>query len=344
MLLQHHALDTDLHLTGFGFPRGHNPSRQKILLKKVLTRGWPPPKMRLRSKNDMLLNMFLIPKKQVPTEGETNMPAKTLYVKDEQLWEKAKHLAGHQGFSGVIMQLLAKWVADREKQNAMKSGKEFTEIELWVGGEEHRSRHPKDPLGGNYKIAFTGRLVDSTEGEVCESTESGLRTYRGRSITPLIEVYEMSNRKLAVYRDFREASVSNWGATCLIYSDLKDLREDSEALDTHWELPQEDEMTIKDVAPFETRTLREQIIVTFAGLFGKEKLKERLPTIDIPGVEKFTEGEIESCHEEVNREAFDLRFQESIANALGAELVVRIDQFPHVSSPSPQIGSHEASE
>ena len=29
------------------------------------------------------------------------------------------------------MQLLAKWVADRENHEAMKSGKEFTEIELW---------------------------------------------------------------------------------------------------------------------------------------------------------------------------------------------------------------------
>ena len=44
------------------------------------------------------------------------MPTKTLYVKDQQLWEKASRLAGHQGLSGVVTQLIAKWVADKEKR------------------------------------------------------------------------------------------------------------------------------------------------------------------------------------------------------------------------------------
>ena len=267
------------------------------------------------------------------------MPTKTLYVKDQQLWEKASRLAGPQGLSGVVTQSLAKWVADKEKQEAMKSGKEFTEIELWVGGQEHQHWHPKDPLGGNYKIAFTGRLLDSTEVAVLRRTESGVRTYRDTSVNPLVEVYEMSDRKLAVYRDFRESVVSTQGAAYVVYSGFKDLCEHPGALDTRWDLSREDEMQqMTEVAPFETRTGREQGIIGLAGLFGKEKLKEWLPTIDSPGVEKFTEGEIDSCYEEVKREAFDLRFQESIADALGAELVVRIGQ------PLYQVGSNETAE
>ena len=270
------------------------------------------------------------------------MPPKTLYVKDERLWEKAKRLAGHQGFSGVIMQLLARWVADKEKQEAMKSGKKFTEIELWVGGDHHRSWHPKDPIERNYKVAFTGRLLDSTEGEVSDITESGIRTLRNRSINPLVEVYEMSDGKLAVYRDFREVLFTE-GATCLIYLDFKKLCQNQAALQTQWEITQKDDMQMPEVAPYLTRDQKDEAIRLMALAVSqmqeiddawkrkgqeKEVVKHFLLNIApaAGATVELTEQDIDLCYEAAKQKVYDVLFQESIAGALGAELIVRIDQ------------------
>ena len=186
------------------------------------------------------------------------MPAKTLYVKDEQLWDKAKRLAGHQGFSGVIMRLLAKWVADKEKQEAMKSGKEFSEIELWVGGDEHQMWHPKDPLGGDHKIAFTGRLLHSSEHEVV------------LGVYPQVDVYQMGGGQLVVYRTWRppfliDSGLSpgyDGGATYKVFSDIEELLQNSEVLDTNWTgHPEEDQLRALVERP---RTVRERLIITIA--------------------------------------------------------------------------------
>ena len=56
----------------------------------------------------------------------------------------------------------------------------------------------------------------------------------------------------------------------------------------------------------------------------KEIVKEFL--LAPVGSAVFTEEEIDLCYEEAKREAYDFRFQKSIAGALGAELIVRIDQ------------------
>lgn len=279
------------------------------------------------------------------------MPAKTLYVKDEQLWEKAKRLAGHQGFSRVIMQLLGKWVADKEKQNAVKSGKEFSEIELWVGGREHQTWHPKDPLEGDYKIAFTGRLLHSSEREIL------------LGVYPQVDVYQVGGGQLVVYRTWRASffelgTAPDHGATYVVFSDYEDLIQRSEALDTNWtDHPEEDQLQALVERP---RTVRERLILSIAehvklehpqrsAVWQKEYVREFLLGLNNtrfgpPQDGEYTEQEIDQCYEDEKQAACDLRFQQNIANALGAELVVRIDQFPHVSSPSPQIGSHEASE
>ncbi len=210
------------------------------------------------------------------------MPTKTLYVKDQQLWEKAGRLAGHQKLSEVIMQLLAKWVADKENHEAIKSGKEFTEIELCVGGDEHSRWHPRDPIGGDYKVAFTGRLL--------ASTERGPGQYL--STNPIVEVYELSDRRLVVYRDFES---STDGATCLVYSDVQRLRDNPAALETLWWVDDSEEKALA-VPPFRTRTAR--------GEQGTEDPDE---------------------DPEVEREAYDLDFLNVISDALGAEMIVRID-------------------
>ena len=176
------------------------------------------------------------------------------------------------------MQLLAKWVADKEKDEARKSGKEFAEIELWVGGNEHSERHPEDPAGLDYKVVFTGRLLVSTDG--------GSAYY---STSPAVEVYEMRDGRLVVYRCW-ESSYSGGpsGATCLVYSDFQTLRDDPTALQTGWYVDDREEAA---VPPFRTRTAR-----------GEQEITE-----------------------DVEWEAYDLHFQKEISDALGAEMIVRID-------------------
>ena len=256
------------------------------------------------------------------------MPPKTrtLYVKDHRLWEKASRLAGRQGLSEVVTQSLTKWVADKEKQKAIRSSKELTEIELWVGGKEHQRWHSRDPAVGDYKVVFTGRLLASTEEEYPTGSN------------PVVEVYEMSNNKLAVYRNYRSELTAlavelqeEVGATCLIYPDFKNLCQDRLPwpLQTMWDIAHEDETQMPDVAPYAVKTERERGIIGLAGSLqemgkGKELVKRLLLYLELAAV-KFTEGEIDSLYEGVKEDACDLRFQKTIAGALGAELVVRVD-------------------
>ena len=176
------------------------------------------------------------------------------------------------------MQLLAKWVADKEKDEARKSGKEFTEIELWVGGNEHSDRNPEDPAGLDYKVVFTGRLLVSTDG--------GSAYY---STSPAVDVYEMRDGRLVVHRCWDTSySGGSGGATCLVYSDFQTLRDDPTALQTLWYVDDREEAA---VPPFRTRTAK-----------GEQEITE-----------------------DVEREAYDLNFLKEISNALGAEMIVRID-------------------
>ena len=201
------------------------------------------------------------------------MPTKTLYVKDQQLWEKASRLAGDQGFSEVVAQLLAKWVAAKEKQEAMKNGKEFTEMELWVGGSEHWDKHPEDPIGDAYKIAFTGRLLTGNEGWELDGEP-----------VPSVKVYQMKSGRLLVYRDW----LNTWefeqdpekGATYKVFSDYAELSQDF------------------------------PIINSAPAVLGAFWYTAKNPDGD----------EYQKMEEEYN-----LRFQKRIADALGAEMIVRID-------------------
>ena len=268
------------------------------------------------------------------------MPPKTLYVKDEQLWEKAKDLAGSQGFSRVIMKLLAQWVEAEEKRQRSLNSSELTEFKLWVGGNEHRQWYPKDALAGDYNIAFTGRLLASTEGW---HIEAGGRTLRPPSDSPLVKVYEMSDNRLVIYRDFREI-LSTHGATCVIHSSYEDLCKRPGSLDTNWDLTGvEDEMhEMSEVDTFAIRPQKQESVVHMAQAISslrevddawKKKGAERdivkkllldLPP-DITAEATVTAEDIDSCYETVKREAFDAHFQQSIANALGVERIVRLD-------------------
>jgi hypothetical protein len=63
------------------------------------------------------------------------MGNKTIYVKDEALWERAKELAGKEGFSAVIAKALAEFVQRTEDEN-----RRFTEHSLTIGNEVVRFR------------------------------------------------------------------------------------------------------------------------------------------------------------------------------------------------------------
>ena len=205
------------------------------------------------------------------------MPTKTLYVKDMQLWEEASHLAGHQGLSGVIMRLIANWVADKKKHEAMKSGKEFAEIELWVGGNTALSADlPDDQIKEDHKIVFTGRLLGSSPRY--EDT-----------LVPDLKVYEMKSGRLVVYKAYRDDSIAadqEDQATYKVFSNFEELQQSSvfseyeKTLDQDWQF------------------------------LGKE-----LSALAEEDEKKFAE----------KIAAINLQFQRDIANALGAELVIRID-------------------
>ena len=204
------------------------------------------------------------------------MPAKTLYVKDEQLWERAKGLAGSQKFSGVIMKLLAQWVETDEKRQSYLNSKEFREIELWVGGNTASADLPDDQIREDHRIVFTGRLLGSSP------------RYEDFSI-PDLKIFEMKSGRLVVYKAYRDYAIAPdqvERATYKVFSNFEDLQQSSvfsdygKVLDENWE-----------------------------GL-GRE-----LSTLAREDEAKFVEKMV----------AINLQFKRDIANALEAELVIRID-------------------
>lgn len=203
------------------------------------------------------------------------MPTKTLYVKDMQLWEEASRLAGHQGLSGVIMRLIAKWVADKKRHEAMDSVKEFAEIELWVGGTTAPSvRLTDNQIEEDHKIVFTGRLLGSSP------------RYED-SCVPDVQVYEMKSGRLVVYEAYHDYGTDQENqATYKVFANVEKLQHSSVFSDYE-------------------KTLNEN----WQGL-GKE-----LNALAAEDEKKFVE----------KIAAINLQFQRDIADALGAELVIRID-------------------
>ena len=158
------------------------------------------------------------------------MPTKTLYVKDMQLWEEASRLAGHQGLSGVIMRLIAKWVVDKKRHEAMNSVKEFAEIELWVGSNTDLSANlPDDQVEEDHKIVFTGRFLASSP------------RYEDSSV-PNLSVYQMKSGRLVVYEAYHDYGTDQeYQATYKVFSSVEELQQSSvfseyeKMLDENWE-------------------------------------------------------------------------------------------------------------
>lgn len=97
------------------------------------------------------------------------MPNRTIYVKDTDLWQKAKKLAGKGGLSEVISNALQKYVADEE---ARAKGMET----IRIVAHQHVDAPPE-------RIAFRGRrLAETTADDV---TVTVWETERGRFVLTL---------------------------------------------------------------------------------------------------------------------------------------------------------------
>jgi hypothetical protein len=138
------------------------------------------------------------------------MPNKTIYFRDASLWDQAKTLAGGEGLSSVIADLLADWVRRREALGNL------SEFELWVGGRGHEEQHGSArPLF----VGFKGRYIADNFGSSFEQM-------------PKIHVYQTTTGALVVYRDWRDTAGREWGATYLRFQDFQSLQRHPTALQT----------------------------------------------------------------------------------------------------------------
>ena len=105
------------------------------------------------------------------------MPNKTIYVANEELWERAKKLAGNKGLSSVISQALADYVASRSAQDASLEKFHF-EIGMY-------SDSPTEVIGfeGKQLISKTFDLAvnpfDQSDSEI-RGIEAVIQIYRTR--------------------------------------------------------------------------------------------------------------------------------------------------------------------
>jgi len=128
------------------------------------------------------------------------MPNKTIYVKDEHLWDHARKLAGKDGLSGVIQEALAKFVENKRRQDEGFHRYRF----------DTTYKHYELESGPSEAIAFEGREVASKilpvtvqQGEyTSEKFDRSLRVYYTPVGTLIVTVNpgETFDRHFTVYR------------------------------------------------------------------------------------------------------------------------------------------------
>lgn len=169
---------------------------------------------------------------------------KTIYVRDEDLWDRAKALAGEDGLSGAISHLLSEWVEKQEAARRQNMG-ELSEVELWVGGKGHEDEHAREY---SHHVAFAGRQIAESDGLTVEQS-------------PRIRVYQTKTGKLIVYRDWRDTA-KELGATYRRYPDVAALKRDPMALRTQWS---------DDTKDFDERTdLEDRLLRQLADALGEK--------------------------------------------------------------------------
>lgn len=143
------------------------------------------------------------------------MANKTIYFKDDALWERAKQLAGKEGLSAVIQDALAKYV---ERKGLEAKGN--LPFRLHTGKFDRATKK----YGAIERIAFIGRELAAIEPLVPTlEPDPGLAPYEPVAIT----AYQTKGRRLVLTR--ADVGLGEVITRYAVFSSLMDLR-DSELL------------------------------------------------------------------------------------------------------------------
>jgi hypothetical protein len=153
---------------------------------------------------------------------EDMVPNKTIYVKDERVWEEAKELAGKEGLSGVIADALAAWV---ERKKREKSGIERYRFAIGFshglnGGQAVRA------------IAFEGRFLGAAHLTIEDDAvdfpdvviEGGLVNLEGEPV--YAEVYRTKGGKVVLTAKTDALPGLPGVPYCAVYNNIKELVRD----------------------------------------------------------------------------------------------------------------------
>jgi hypothetical protein len=167
--------------------------------------------------------------------GELIMPNKTIYIKDGDMWERAKTLAGKDGLSSVISEAIAEYV--KRKERGEQDIKKYR-IELgYEGAGPVVGASPDGELyargGSTGRLSFEGRLlvkkdlpVPTTKGEQEEfSAPPELQT--------TFSVYKTKGGKLVLTANIDDTEGYQGTGTVhhyAVYTSIRQLKEDPQLL------------------------------------------------------------------------------------------------------------------
>lgn len=147
------------------------------------------------------------------------MGNKTIYFKDDELWDRAKQLAGKETISAVIQVALARFVDEKRRE-----AEGFTHHRLETGFRDRLETDFRDFDGGGRwgtteRVAFEGRQIATYELPYIEPTQNAL-------IPQMFTVYLTKAGKLvlAVGGGAEENGISHYG----VYSSIRELADDPE--------------------------------------------------------------------------------------------------------------------
>lgn len=147
------------------------------------------------------------------------MANKTIYFKDDALWDRAKELAGKDGLSAVIQEALAKYV---ERKNLEAKG--FKHFRLETAEYDRASKK----FGATERIAFEGRELAMDEPLVPSGeSESGSEPYS----VVAIAAYQTKAKRLILTRG--EAGYGETIAKYEVFSSLREMRQSALLADVH---------------------------------------------------------------------------------------------------------------
>ena len=134
------------------------------------------------------------------------MSAVTLYVRDQKLWDAARKAAGNQGLSSLVERVLRQHLQEPEPEGDRRF---VLSVAASDAGEDDMA----------HSIEFEGQLVTDSAGFSVEQL-------------PRIRVYRTVKGRLVVYRTW--PSVFGMTPTFSVYTDLRGLESDPQALTTCW--------------------------------------------------------------------------------------------------------------